>query len=255
MVKYKKVRAVNRGMDILAALSQEPGASVARVSKMISVHRTTVYRILDTLEDAGYVRRSLADDCYCLTNKTRALGHGVDEDANIIDIAARHIHDITSELAWPSSVATLDGHRMFIRETTHGRSPLFVHEVHIGTETPILTTAMGRAFLGYCNDSEREMIIRMIADSDRLESSLARDDSYVDRAIRLTREQGFGCSFGESRKTLGSIALPIRIGNEVKACINIVFFRSAVPADAAIRSYLPVLARNAAAIEQGLTTH
>ena len=255
MVKYKKVRAINRGMDILAALSEEPGASVAQISKKVLVHRTTVYRILDTLEDAGYVRRSLVDDHYCLTNKLRTLGSGIDEDANIIDIAARHIRDLSSEIGWPSSIATIDGHRLVIRETTHGISSLFVHDVRIGTESPVLTSAMGRAFLGFCSDSKREKTIRMIADSDRLESSLARDDTYVDRVINLTREQGFGCSFGESRKLLASIALPIHLANEVKACINVVFFRSAVSADVAIRSYLPMLTRHAAAIEQGLTTH
>ena len=253
MDRYKKVRAVGRGLDILAALNKEPNASISQISELTGIHRTTVYRILETLEDLGYIRRALGDDSYRLTQKLRDLSRSVEDDAGIIDMAAPFISKVTDEIMWPSSIATAYRHQMIIRETTHGRSPLFVHAVHIGTSSPVLTTAMGRAYLAFCSEDEREHAIEEITHSLHPECRLASDKDYVKRLVNITRERGYGLSFGESEKRLGSIALPIRSSDHVLACINVVFFRSAVDQETAIRRFLPVLSRNAAAIEQNLT--
>lgn len=255
MEKYKKVRAVERGLKILSALNAEPGAPVARLAALAGVNRSTAYRILETLEGLGFVRRGLSDESYHLTHKVRALGEGVGVDEEIIAAAAPYVCELTEQLKWPSSVGTVEQDALIIRETTHGRSPLFVHEVHVGTRSPVLTSAMGRAYLAFCEDDKREHLIDHLARLGGGESFYARDKTYVERILGKTRETGFGCSFGDCRRRIGGIAMPIHRGNSVVACMNVVFFINAVRPEQAFEQYVPALRDAVQAVEDKMVVH
>lgn len=253
--KYKQVRSIKRGLDVLAALNEQPNASVADISQQTGVHRTTVYRIIETLEALGYVRKGVSADTYRATHKVRRLSSSVDERTRIADAAAPRLSELLQEVVWPSSVACRGEDAMVIEETTHGRSPLFVHHVRVGTRSPVLSTAMGRAYLAFCDDAERDTILSALVRSDSLESRIARDHAYVERVIETTRDQGYGFSFGETESRMGSVALPIRKDGLAVGCINVVFLTKAVRRDAAANTYLAPLQRAAAAIEQDLRPH
>jgi IclR family mhp operon transcriptional activator len=249
---YKQVRSIKRGLDVLAALNSRPNASVAEISQQTGVHRTTVYRILETLQALGYVRQNLSNESYRATHKVRRLCSSIDERTRIADAAAPRLDELLREVVWPSSVAFRGDDAMVIEETTHGRSPLFVHHVAVGTRSPVLSTAMGRAYLAYCDEAEREIALAALARSESRESRIARDPSYVERVIETTRSQGYGFSFGDTELRLGSVALPIRIEGVAVGCVNVVFLTKAVARESAAKTYLPPLQRAVDAIERDL---
>ena len=76
--QYSHVQALSRGLALLHALNQaEQGwASIAELSAHTGLHRTTVRRLLETLQADGYVRRSASDDSYRLNLKVRQLSDG-----------------------------------------------------------------------------------------------------------------------------------------------------------------------------------
>ena len=54
---YKTVRGLSRGLALLNALNRlDGGASPTRLAELTGLHRTTVRRLLETLQDEGYVR-------------------------------------------------------------------------------------------------------------------------------------------------------------------------------------------------------
>lgn len=72
--EYKTVRGLTRGLMLLNMLNRlDGGASVGLLAELSGLHRTTVRRLLETLQDEGYVRRSLSDDSFRLTIKVRQL--------------------------------------------------------------------------------------------------------------------------------------------------------------------------------------
>ena len=62
-----------RGLDALTVLNLRDGATVSEVAHEIRLPRTTVYRILETLCNAGFVFRDPSDDRYRLTIMVRSL--------------------------------------------------------------------------------------------------------------------------------------------------------------------------------------
>lgn len=58
---YRSVRALERGLRLLEALSDLGWAKPGALSAHTGIDRTTVYRLIGTLEDLGYVVRREED--------------------------------------------------------------------------------------------------------------------------------------------------------------------------------------------------
>ena len=87
MESTRPIRALMRGLDALTILNLRDGATVSEVVQEIRLPRTTVYRILQTLCDAGFVYRDPVDDRYRLTVLVRGLSDGFDDEHWVTQIA------------------------------------------------------------------------------------------------------------------------------------------------------------------------
>jgi len=54
MESTRPIRALTRGLDALTMLNSRDGVTVSEVAQGIRLPRTTAYRILETLRDAGF---------------------------------------------------------------------------------------------------------------------------------------------------------------------------------------------------------
>lgn len=253
METYKQVRAIQRGFDVLVALNAYGALTIADLSKRTGINRTTLYRIVDTLESLGYIWKSDIGELVRLTGNVRRLSDGYDEGESLAMAASAPLKSLLSETAWPSSVATMSQEVMVIRETTHGQAALFVRKTTVGAQSPILTSAMGRAYISFCEPSEQKKILSGLAKSNSSESILARDEDYVKKIVDQTRSTGYGLSYGESDSLLGSVALPVRSEGSVVGGVNIVFLKAFINRQAAIDKFVPPLQRAAVAIERQLS--
>lgn len=87
--EYKTVRGLTRGLMLLNMLNKlDGGASVGLLAELSGLHRTTVRRLLETLQEEGYVRRSPSDDSFRLTIKVRQLSEGFRDEQWISALAA-----------------------------------------------------------------------------------------------------------------------------------------------------------------------
>ncbi len=253
---YRHVQGLSRGLAILHAISRTTNgcATITDLSAVTGLHRTTVRRLLKTLETEGYVRRSASDDSYRLAHKIRQLGDGFTDDEWISEIGAPVLGELLQKLVWPSDLSTIDGTSMLVRETTHRFSPLSFHRAMIRQRMPVLTTAAGRAYLAHCGPEEREEILRMILAGDDEQAALARNRLQVDRVLERVLQQGYASNDGEwtQQSKVSALALPLRHHGRVLGAINVVFLKKAVTISEGAERYLPHLRAAAWKIEQRL---
>lgn len=242
---YTPVQGLIRGLDILRAINRSPGGwcSIAQLSDQTGLHRTTVRRMLETLQAEGYVRRSASDDSYRLNQKIRQLSDGFTDDEWISEVANPVLGELLQKLVWPSDLCTIDGDAMLVRETTHRFSPLSFHRAMIRQRLPILFTAAGRAYLAYCGQEEREQLLQLLAAGHDEQAALARKPAVIERILEKTREQGYATNDGEwgPQTKVGALGLPIHHKGQVLATINVVFLRKALGIPEASRRYVPEL--------------
>ncbi|MCW2248623.1 IclR family mhp operon transcriptional activator [Azospirillum fermentarium] len=258
---YRHVQGLSRGLAVLHAISRTANgcATIGDLSTVTGLHRTTVQRLLKTLETEGYVRRSASDGSYRLAHKIRQLGDGFTDDEWISEIAAPVLGELLQKLIWPSDLCTIDGTSMLVRETTHRFSPLSFHRAMVRQRMPVLSTAAGRAYLAHCGPEEREEILRMVVAGGGEQAAIARNRPAVERIIERVHRQGYASNDGEwtEQSKVGALALALGHRGRVLGAINVVFLKKAVTIEQAAERYLPPLRAAVARIDAllGATPH
>src|SRR6202045_1377427 len=191
MESTRPIRALMRGLETLTVLNLRDGATVSEGAQEIRLPRTTVYRILETLCNAGFIFRDGADDRYRLTILVRALSDGFDDEAWVTQIAKPYIHELCREIVWPVAIATLSGTTMLVRECTDHSSPLAIERYSAGFRVPLLTTASGRVYLAYSSAAQRDSLIEILARSNKEEDKPARARADLVRSLAEIKTMGY----------------------------------------------------------------
>jgi IclR family mhp operon transcriptional activator len=254
MESTRPIRALMRGLDALTVLNLRDGATVSEVAQEIRLPRTTVYRILETLCNSGFVFRDAADDRYRLTILVRGLSDGFDDEAWVTQIARPQIQELCREIVWPVSVATLSGTSMVVRETSDHDTPLAVERYSAGFRAPLLSTATGRAYLAFCAAEQRETLIESLARSNKEEDKPARARSELQRALAEIQAQGYATAT-RTRRLVDevNVSVPVTRHDGVLAVLTVRFAQSALPLRSGIERFLPKLRQCATRISNLVT--
>jgi len=249
MESTRPIRALMRGLDALTVLNLRDGATVSEVVQEIRLPRTTVYRILETLCDAGFVYRDPTDDRYRLTILVRGLSDGFDDEAWVTQIAKPFLYELSREVVWPVAIATLSGTSMLVRETTDHSSPLAIERYSAGFRVPLLTSATGLAYLAHCPDSQRETLLEILARSNKPTESPARSRQEILELLSEIRERGYA-TVNRSRPVADevTISVPVALEERALAGLTIRYTASALPLQAAVSRFVPKLRECAACI-------
>jgi IclR family transcriptional regulator, mhp operon transcriptional activator len=240
---------LERGLALLLAMNRRKFPSVVELAGDTRLPRPTVYRLLETLNRAGFVMRSSPADRFCLTSKVRALSDGFLEENWIAEVAAPLMAQFTRELVWPAALMTFEQGRMLVRETTHEASVLSVDHGMVGRALPMLRTAGGRCYLAFCSANERRAILSMLAHSKGPDSNAARETKRIAALLDAVRAGGFAIQDREVNPKTTGMAVPIRVGTRVLGCLSLIWISSALTIAEAEQQLLPPLRSVAHCIE------
>jgi IclR family mhp operon transcriptional activator len=232
------VRSLRRGLQLLCALNRHNGASVQVLAEASGINRTTVYRVLGTLEELGFVRQGPSDENFRLTAAVRQLSDGLNDDAWVANVAGPVLKERHPGVLWPMNVATFDYDAMLIRESSHRYSPFAIHHSVVGSRLPMLETVLGQVYLAFCPEREREDILEILRASKGPEAALANDATYVRDLVRRARRNGYVAQPGFREKRIAAIGVPVMRGARLFAALNMLFFRSAMSIPAAVERHL-----------------
>jgi IclR family mhp operon transcriptional activator len=243
MESTRPIRALMRGLDAMTVLNSRDGATVSEVAQEIRLPRTTVYRILETLCNAGFVFRDAVDDRYRLTVLVRGLAEGFDDEEWVAEVAKPQIEELGRDVVWPIGVATLSSGAMMFRETTDHSTPLATERYSAGVRAPLLASAAGRAYLAFCPAAQREQLLDQLARSNKDDDKPARTQrADIERMLGEAQAQGYATAT-RTRRLVDevSVAVPVMLGERVLAVVSLRFTTSALPAKAGLDRFLPKL--------------
>jgi IclR family mhp operon transcriptional activator len=252
---YREVRGLSRGLAVLRALNTMAGgiAGVAELARASGLHRTTVKRLLETLKAEGLVHHKDDGASYALGFEVRRLSEGYVGAEWVDRVAAPAMREHLRALSWPSDLATPDGGFMIVRESTHRVSLLSQHRATIGIRIPMLVSSLGRAWLTWCAEEEREATLTLLRNRTDAIGEMARDGAYVKRIVRETRRRGYGVNKGEwaAEASVTAIGFPVRIGEHAIGAINLVLQNNVVSDREIATRYVPLLRSLADEISNG----
>lgn len=259
----RTIRSLERGLNVLRALQENPISSLHDIHQQTSISKPSLLRILHTLEQSGLVSRRLADGRYRISTNLSHLARKRDRYDRVAEAAAPILDRLCQKVSWPSDLMVPAGDHMEIRESSRVRTPFAIYfmQDRIGTPVNWMLSAVGRAYLAYCPESERQKIVTLLRKSDKPENRIARDGRRVDRILAETRANGYGTrdpsfiggAYGrQAPDGLAGIAVPLADRTRVHGVINIVWAKSAREIDDMVRNHLADLQTAASDIVESL---
>ena len=200
------VRAVDRALDILLSFTQEkPVLSLTEVAEEVGMSKSTVHRLLATLESRRFLIRNAATGKYHLGYRFLEMASQVLEDANQ-QWALPYMKRLAEGCGETVDLAIMDGDRVIYLQVVESTQRVKIAAA-TGQRLPAFCTATGKAFLAYLPDEQVKAILSagLTRFTENTHTTLA--DLYED--LRETRQRGFAISKQEYEKDINAIAAPI----------------------------------------------
>jgi IclR family mhp operon transcriptional activator len=156
------------------------------------------------------------------------LSCGYRERVRLVEIARKHIVDLTKDIGWPVAIASRVGPVMVVRDTTNELTALTFSDYHQGYPLPIAASASGLVCLAFSNEEQRSEIINLIKrngfDDKNSNELKILERSYLDGIV----EDGYASSIlnphtKDPGKT-SSIAVPLYSDGMVVGALALTFF-------------------------------
>ena len=214
------VPALAQGLSILALFSRDrPMWTAPEIGQELGLSRTTVFRMLHTLEAAGFITRPENERAFRLGPAVLSRGFVYLASLDIVELARPALMALRDRTGMSTHMAVRDGREMLYV----ARYPALTtvnSTVQIGTRFPIHATVIGRMMI--CEWSEAELAAlfpeeTLPAFSEQTPKTL----SELKTILAADRARGFAVSQSFFERGVSSVAAPVRDdGGRIVATIN-----------------------------------
>lgn len=203
----QSVRSVDRALDILLCFTRdEPARSLTQIAEAIHMSKTTVHRLLATLENKRFITRDPGTGLYRLGLRFIEMASLVLQDADLNRWAKPYLQRLVREYGETVDLSILDGSHVIYLEVIE--SPQRVKlAAAVGQRLPAYFTASGKALLAYMpEDRVRKIISDNLAESS---NHNAAPMSQMLEDLRVTAERGYAISEQEYEEEINAVAAPL----------------------------------------------
>lgn len=255
---FKPVIALARGLEILRVVNEEGQATVRGIHRETGLDKATIVRMLETLEHEGYVMRDPDQAVYTPTGRTLLLSQGYDQHLWVGAVAAPILGEFRASMGWPSDVAVNDGDAMVVVQTTRGQQGPLSFNRKAGFRASVLMTSLGRAYLAFCGEEERQAIIAQLAQTPGAFNDLARQPRKLQALLDQVRKNGFAMmddAYGDREYggLVWAFGVPVKTEEKVYASMNIMMLKNAVSLEEAREKLLAPLQEVAHRLAEALS--
>jgi DNA-binding IclR family transcriptional regulator len=214
------VDAAAKALDLLTAFSfREPRLSLADLAGRTGIPRPTAFRLLTTLEEAGFVAKQSGE--YQLGIKCFILGNIVAAGLDLRSRAQPHLERLRDRTGETVHLAVLDAWQVLYLERLQSPHPIGFMRSRIGATVPAYCTGLGKTLLAFMPEATVESWLagqRLPAMTRHTITSRRR----LLRELRTIRERGYGIDEEEHEVGVRCVAAPItNHTGEVVAAISI----------------------------------
>ncbi|WP_415977119.1 IclR family transcriptional regulator [Rhodococcus sp. 077-4] len=241
-------QSLSRALTILGMLG-DGSRSLDELAAVLQVHKTTVLRLLRTMESDRFVQHD-ADHRYQLGSRLFELANHALEQRDVRSIARPHLAELNSSTGQTVHLATYEaGEAIYIDKLDATQSVRMYSRV--GKPAPLHCTAVGKVLVSARPQVERERIAHRITYTAFTERTITSAEGYL-RELDLVLEQGFAEDREEHESFVNCIGCAIRNGTgDVVAAVSMSVPDMLLDHQQVLET-LPEVQRTAAAISEDL---
>ncbi|MGQ0551207.1 MAG: IclR family transcriptional regulator [Armatimonadota bacterium] len=202
------VNVVDRALTVLE-LIMDAGRplSLQEISRRLNIVKSSVFRLLCTLERRGYVERVGGDGRYSLGSNSLRFGYATMPHTPLSEVALPHMRRLLDRFGETLNLGVLrDGEVLYLEmlESPHS----FRMAASLGSRSPVHSSALGKAMAAYLPDEDVDQIIRTRGLPALTHRTLTSRVAWK-RELARTRARGYSEDNGETELEASCIGAPL----------------------------------------------
>jgi len=218
------VPVLERMMEILYALESHPsGESIRSISEQLGVPRSTVYRILNTLDAHEMVQRRL-DGSYVLGTRLLKLAASVRVDASfdLVAIATPVLKRLADASLEANKLSIMDSHKVIVIAAFPGQGEYSLQPA-VGQTFPLHAGAASKLLLANLDQAAIEQAL--LAPLKKYTPQTINDPDQLRAELEQIRSRGWASDHAEHGGSVCAVAAPVTDPNgKVIAALSIPYF-------------------------------
>ena len=217
------VPGLQRGLQILRAFDRDRTQIAAPdIAKELHIPRSTVFRLMQTLEYMGFLEKVAHSSDYRLSIGVLSLGFEFLASLEITELARPILDRLRDDTGFSAHLALRDGGDVVFVVKAPARTA-FASAVNIGTRLPAHGTVLGRVILADMSPEELEQTYPD-GELDKFSEQTPANRAALEKLLREDGELGYAISEAYFEHGIAAIAAPVRDGSgRVVAAINVTF--------------------------------
>jgi DNA-binding IclR family transcriptional regulator len=203
------VPGLERGLRLLCEFSRhEKTLSAPELAKRLDVPRSTVFRLLTTLERMGFVERTEGGREYRLGMAVLRLGFEYLASLELTEIGRPLLERLRDELQYSTVLVVRDGRSIVYVAKSSMPTP-FVSSVNVGTRLPAHATVLGRVLL---QDLTLPQLRELYPEEHLQVYSESTPHTVLDlfNLVQRDRERGYVLGEGFFERGISTVAAAVR---------------------------------------------
>ena len=215
------VQSVERATSILKSFSSnEPELGVGEISRRVGIPKSTVFRLLATLEEGGLISQNPDTGLYRLGIGLLVLANNAMVSTDLQRVARPYLRLLASELNETVTLTVLDGHDVVNLELFASTERLIMRVGWIGRRMPIHATSSGKAIIAFKSEEGQKNILPSVL--QKFTSHTITDHEKLKTELRQVREKNYAIALEEMEYGLSAVSAPIRnYEGQVMACVSV----------------------------------
>ncbi|MDD5017976.1 MAG: IclR family transcriptional regulator [Eubacteriales bacterium] len=152
-------KTLNEAIKILDTLREHSQLTLTQIAGVTNMNKSSVYRLLTALIDNELVDKDKNTKMYRLGLGLLRYAPTLLNSKNLVRIARPFLAKLVSETNESAQLCTITHRNTIITIDAQNSRGYINLSANIGTEDPLHCTAVGKAYLAYLSDNQRDMII------------------------------------------------------------------------------------------------
>lgn len=214
------VQSIERAFAILTVVVANPGTvSVTEIARQVDLPKSTVSRLLATLENLEVVERASNAEGFRMGPGTIALASGVLYAQYLLTLARPYLIELAQATDEAVSLCLPDKDQAYVVAQFH--SP---HDVQVrdwtGYRLPLHASSAGQILLAYWPENLLEHYLTQPL--ERLTPKTITAPDQLRQRLTTVREQGYAWAYEEYANGVSGAASPVQVGvGQVAAAVNV----------------------------------
>lgn len=214
------INSIMRSIDILNLYkNNKTHYGITEISKKLNLHKTTVFRIVKTLEKKGWLIQDEFTNQYKLGFEILNVASSVTRDYNNRDIIIEEMNKLAQEFNENVVLHTYDDYTARCIEKIETENVIRISS-EIGKKAPLYVGASSKIILAY----QKSEIINHVIDQGLIKytENTITDEKILLEDLAQIRRQGYSISFGEIDIGVTAVAVPIICDEELLYGLSII---------------------------------